>query len=246
MENEKFQVNFAPGMNEATLRVIELQKENVLPVLEPLEVSLTGTIGAVYEYLDKRIETSQFPQDRCHILVNREKMTITLVTNETDERNKSTVVGSLSLYPKFLEFGINSEKQWEPIKLGNFFKMNRAFFSDEEYNMKLVTELKNFNAKIDSKFSKSSEDNGSRSESYSQVVESNLPGSFNVRMPIFKGRPAEDLKVELSADVSGRNIYLSLVSPGAEVIVEEVRNKAIDEELERIKELAPYIAIIEQ
>lgn len=28
MENEKMQVNFAPGMTEATLRVIELHEEN--------------------------------------------------------------------------------------------------------------------------------------------------------------------------------------------------------------------------
>lgn len=31
MENEKMQVNFAPGVTEATLRVIELHEENELP-----------------------------------------------------------------------------------------------------------------------------------------------------------------------------------------------------------------------
>lgn len=45
MENEKMQVNFAPGMTEATLRVIELHEENELPVLEPDKVELAGTIG---------------------------------------------------------------------------------------------------------------------------------------------------------------------------------------------------------
>lgn len=47
-------------------------------------------------------------------------------------------------------------------------------------------------------------------------------------------------------DVDGRNIRLSLCSPGAEVIVEEERNKAIDEQLLLIRKLAPDIAIIEQ
>lgn len=36
MENEKMQINLAPGMEKATIKVIELDKENVLPVLEPL------------------------------------------------------------------------------------------------------------------------------------------------------------------------------------------------------------------
>lgn len=116
MENEKMQVNFAPGMTEATLRVIELHEENELPVLEPDKVELAGTIGSVYEFLLKRIsEKEQINQKRCYILVDREKMTLKLVTNETDSRNKATVRGELKHYPKFLEFGINTSKTWEPV-----------------------------------------------------------------------------------------------------------------------------------
>jgi hypothetical protein len=135
----------------------------------------------------------------------------------------------LKYYPKFLEFGINTSKTWEPVQLSKFFKMNRAFFKDAQYNMELVTVLKNFKASIDSK-----------------VENSNLPASFNLIVPIFKGRPAEEIEVEIIADVDGRNIRLSLCSPGAEVIVEEERNKAIDEQLLLIRKLAPDIAIIEQ
>ena len=91
MENEKMQVNFAPGVTEATLRVIELHEENELPVLEPDKVELAGTIGSVHEFLLKRIsEKEQINQKRCYILVDREKMTLKLVTNETDSRNKAT------------------------------------------------------------------------------------------------------------------------------------------------------------
>lgn len=247
MENEKMQVNFAPGVTEATLRVIELHEENQLPVLEPDKVELAGTIGSVHEFLLKRIsEKEQINQKRCYILVDREKMTLKLVTNETDSRNKATVRGELKYYPKFLEFGINTSKTWEPVQLSKFFKMNRAFFKDAQYNMELVTVLKNFKASIDSKVENSRQDNGSRTDNYSQVVNSNLPASFNLIVPIFKGRPAEEIEVEIIADVDGRNIRLSLCSPGAEVIVEEERNKAIDEQLLLIRKLAPDIAIIEQ
>ena len=165
------QVNFAPGVTEATLRVIELHEENELPVLEPDKVELAGTIGSVYEFLLKRIsEKEQINQKRCYILVDREKMTLKLVTNETDSRNKATVRGELKYYPKFLEFGINTSKTWEPVQLSKFFKMNRAFFKDAQYNMELVTVLKNFKASIDSKVENSRQDNGSRTDNYSQVV----------------------------------------------------------------------------
>ena len=139
-------------------------------------------------------------------------MTLKLVTNETDSRNKATVRGELKYYPKFLEFGINTSKTWEPVQLSKFFKMNRAFFKDAQYNMELVTVLQNFKASIDSKVENSRQDNGSRTDNYSQVVNSNLPASFNLIVPIFKGRPAEEIEVEIIADVDGRNIRLSLCS----------------------------------
>ena len=205
MEAEKMQINLAPGMEKATIKVIELDKENVLPVLEPLKVGLSGTIGSVAEFLTKRkSEPEQINQKRCHILVDREKMTIILITNETDGRNKAEVKGALAMYPKFIEFGINTEKTWEPAQLSRFIKMNRAFFTDITYNMELVSILKN------------------------------------------KGRSAEVIEVEIIADVDGRNIRLSLCSPGAEVVIEQERNKAINEQLKIIRELAPEIAIIEQ
>ena len=106
--------------------------------------------------------------------------------------------------------------------------------------------LEELQSQHDSKVENSRQDNGSRTDNYSQVVNSNLPASFNLIVPIFKGRPAEEIEVEIIADVDGRNIRLSLCSPGAEVIVEEERNKAIDEQLLLIRKLAPDIAIIEQ
>ncbi|MCM1221103.1 MAG: hypothetical protein NC548_42140 [Lachnospiraceae bacterium] len=248
METEKIQVNLAPGCEDATIRLIELNKDQSrLPVLEPVKIEIEGILGCVAEYLQKRLSTGQFCQSDCHILVDREEMTIALITNETDSRRRATIIGSLSFYPKYIQFGINNpEKQWSPAQLGNFFKLNRAFFANVEDNMMLVTTLKNFSAKVNQTVEKSREDNGSRSDTFSQVVNSNLPKSFTVNMPIFKGRGVEQIEVELIADVDGRDIKLSLCSPGAEVIVEEQRNAAIDEQLSLITSIAPDIAIIEQ
>lgn len=105
MENEKMQINLAPSMESATIKIIELEAENVLPVLEPLKVCLNGTIGIVSAFLTKRkSEPEQINQKRCHILVNRENMTIKLIVNETDGRNQAEVQGTLAMYPKFVEF----------------------------------------------------------------------------------------------------------------------------------------------
>ena len=52
-------------------------------------------------------------------------------------------------------------------------------------------------------------------------------------------------KVEAFAQVNGREVAFVLLSPGAQVTLEDLRDKVIDEQLEQIKEIAPEIAIIE-
>ena len=80
---------------------------------------------------------------------------------------------------------------------------------------------------------------------YKKVVESNLPESFTVKIPIFKGSEPETFSIEIIAHVEGRHAVLELISPDAAAVVEEVRDKLIDAELDKIKNLAPEIPIIE-
>ena len=82
-------------------------------------------------------------------------------------------------------------------------------------------------------------------DNYSQVVDSNLPKSFKLNIPLFKGFAQEEIEVEIYADVDGRDVSLSLVSAGANEAIEEYKNKVIDEQLEQIRQIAPDIVIIE-
>ena len=77
------------------------------------------------------------------------------------------------------------------------------------------------------------------------MVNSNLPESFTLSIPVFKGGDKENLEVETFAKIDGRNVAFVLMSPGAEETLETLRDTAIDKELEAIKEIAPEIAIIE-
>jgi hypothetical protein len=57
--------------------------------------------------------------------------------------------------------------------------------------------------------------------------------------------PAEDIGVETFAGIDGREVSFMLLSPGAAQTLEEVRDQVIDAELEKIRMLAPNIAILE-
>lgn len=244
-EDKKIVVNLPEGVTELTMREGAAMK--LLDPKPPVKIDLAGVIGVPVEFLSKRVsEADQINPKRCHVLVDREKVSITLITAENDEYETGKVVGKLSQHPKFAEFGINSGKGWEPNELGQFFKMNRAFFPDKAANMKLVTDLKNFEANVATKIERQKSEKGDFKDNYSGVVMSNLPEAFTVQLPIFKGMPAETIEVEFYASVNGREVTLQLISPGACQLLEDLRNRVIDEQIERIRGLSPEIAIIEQ
>ena len=245
MQNEKLQINFAPGIAKAELVLREGVAPKELDPKAPVKTKLNGVIGAVVEYLTKRINAGQFAQKDCHILVNRENIEITLIINEADEYKRGEIVGKLGYNPKFVEFGINGGKVWTPTELGMFIKMNRAFFADRTENMKLVSCLMNFTADVNNKIDRAVKENGNRTDNFAQVVNSNLPESFTIQMPIFKGMQPETIEVETFAQVNGREVAFVLLSPGAQATLEDLRDKVIDEQLKQIREIAPEIAIIE-
>ena len=213
-----------------------------LPNHEPLPVSIDGTIDTPLRWLEKKVEL--IDQKKAYISVSRDEMSIALVDKENDYYSNN-IAGELEASKEMREFGINTDKRWEPIKLSQFFKMHRAFFKDKTENMTLVYTLKNFKAKVNQDIERSKEENGSKTDNYSQVVDSNLPKSFKLNIPLFKGFACEEIEVEIYADVDGRDVSLSLVSAGANETIEEYKNRVIDEQLEKIRAIAPDIAIIE-
>ena len=244
MSENKLNVVVPKDYNGTPIEVVLREGEApvVLDPKEPERVVISGTIDTPFRWLEKRIELIN--QKASNIIVNRDVMGIALTVDETNYY-QSDIRGELKTSKEMMEFGINTEKKWEPIKLSKFIKMHRAFFTDKSQNMMLVSTLKNFKAKVNQDIERSKEENGSKVDNYSQVVDSNLPKSFKLNIPLFKGFACEEIEVEIYADVDGRDVSLSLVSAGANEAIEEYKNKVIDEQLEQIRQIAPDIVIIE-
>lgn len=247
MQNEKFQINVAEGVAKVEVVIREVDKVNELEVKAPVKLDIKGVIGSVAEFLiQRKDQPEQINQKRCHILVNRENISIQLIFNENDEYLKGSVTGTLSIHPKLKEFGINTGKVWTPTELGLFLKMNRAFFQDKTENMNLVTALMNFTGTVNNNIERAVKENGDRTDNFSQVVNSNLPKAFTLNIPIFKGMPAETIEVETFAQINGREVAFTLLSPAANQTMEDIRDKVIDEQLKDICSICCDIAIIEQ
>ena len=244
MAENKLNVVVPKDYNGTPIQVIlrEGKASNVIDPKEPEIVVIDGTIEAPQRWLEKRIDL--IDQKASNIIVNRDTMKIALTTDETNYY-RTKISGTLEASQEIKAFGINTDKSWESSKLSQFFKMHRSFFKDKTENMELVSKLKHFKAKINQDIERSREENGSKVDNYSQVVDSNLPKSFKLNIPLFKGFAPEEIEVEIYADVDGRNVSLSLVSAGANEAIEEYKNRVIDEQLDGIRQIAPDIVIIE-
>ena len=247
MQNEKLQINFGENNGTAQLIIREGKAKEILPELAPIKTDITGLITAPAEFLRKRqLDKTQIDPMHTHVLVDRDDNSIVLVMQDDDPYNRGFVIGRLYPSIKFRQFGINEAKGWEPNALGQFFKMNRAFFQDKAANMALVAQLKNFEATINSKLEKQQNEKGDFKDSYSGTVMSNLPDAFNLTIPIFSGMEPETIEVEFYATINGREVQLQLVSPGAEQLIQELRDQIIDDQIKAICDIEPLIAIIEQ
>lgn len=248
--DEKLQIHIHEGVDvskpiEIILREGAAAKASeVLPTKAPESISVAGVISTPFDWLGKRIDT--IDQKTANIKVDRETMTIALTINETDAYTKNTISGKVQLSEVFEKFGINDErKAWAPGKLGQFLRLNRGVFEDKEKCMVMVSNLKNFIANAKSEIQKQRDPSGSMAEVYKCQVESNLPKSFSVCVSVFKGTPKERIEVEFDHYLSDGEVYLQLVSPGANEMVEAYRDSCIDQVLEKIREIAPDIAILE-
>lgn len=244
MNENKININVPKEYDGTPIQVVirEGKAADPLPNQEPIAVEIDGTIDSPYNWLQKRV--GQIDQKQSHLLVDRDRMEITLNIDETDYYGHH-IYGKLEASKEMEAFGINTDKRWEPAKLAQFCKMHRAFFQDKSANMMLVSTLKNFKAKVNQDIERSKEENGSRTDNYSQVVDSNLPKSFKLNIPLFKGFAPEEIEVEIYADVDGRDVSLSLVSAGANETIEECKNRVIDDQIESIQAIAPDLVIIE-
>lgn len=208
---------------------------------EPKDLSISGILSNPLRYLEKRL--AAFPETECHIVVDREKISITLVANERDHV-KTNIVGQMEFHPSFLKFGINSGEYKTAYDLAELIKMNRSFFENQTVAMTLVNTLKNFKAKVNKEVEKSTNDRGDTRMLLDQVVQSNLPENFFLVVPIFKGEKKE--KVEVEIYINPHDLTCTLISPQVNESIEYLRDSAIDRNLDTIKEIAPSIVVFEK
>ncbi len=227
---------------ENGVKTLEIRTGEALELREPKIVNIVGTAETPLEWLKQRKE--QIQPKKAHLIVDVEKGTISLKEDETNPYG-ATITGQLEISPIFIKFGINSGEYKTPIEMSEFIKMNRVYFENRQEAMELVTKLRQFKAKVNKEVEQEVNLNkGDRRILLAQAVDSNIPPTFNVCLPLFKGVDKEIFEVETYFNPD--DLTCTLVSPMANERFEEIKSKKIDEIVSAIKTECPDIVIVFQ
>lgn len=239
MNEDKITVNILDGEKH----LLEIRHGDALPLKEPKVVNLEGSIETVSRFL--KIRADRLDQKTCHLIVDIEKGCMTLFVDETNPY-AGKVSGKIVPDPVLQSFGINTGKRYSLRDLSDFLKMRRSYFADVSEAMKLVTELRNFKAKVNKEMEKVSDNRGNSKIMLDQVVDSNVPEGFVLHVPLIKGSSRFRFKVDINIIPTDADMICMLESVDLKELEDETYEKYMEYELEQIHELAPDIVIINQ
>jgi hypothetical protein len=247
---EKIEIKASEGTHEIIVR--EGKASENFKVRKAINIS--GTIGLPLAHLEKESETIVNILDKVielkstniitesYLLIDRDLMAIEFVENAGKEY-ESRYEGKLKLNRDFLKFKVNHDETFTTIELANLIKMNRSFFESKTIAMKLVSTLRDFEAKIDKEVELKISDRGDKRTLKAQTVTTNIPAGFKMKLPIFKGQ--KELTFEIEIGIDPYEMSCRLISPEVNDIINETKNTIIDEQLAAIKELHDGLRIFE-
>lgn len=237
-EKKNIKINAAPGVSEIIFREGDAEKIHI-----PAGIKIDdGVIGSVQEYLKKKgIDEGEIQNS--YVVFSYEALSIDLSFAHRRE-NPDLIKGCLKLHPDLKTWDINGKTSYTTFSLADFVKMNRHYFENKDLAMKLVANLRDFKAALDTKIEAADDKRANRRVLVSQVAETNIPESFVLNLPVFVGTDSVAVKVEIN--INADDLSCNLISPDLKQIIDQETKKVIDEELAEIKKLYPDLRIFQK
>lgn len=219
--------DYLKSEGELIIRVGDAEKIN-----PPVKLVVDGVITAPGDFWEKR--KGLHDPEKTHVLINLLNGSIKLSVDENNV-NSSVISGKLSLNPELTALSINSSKTTTVKELMGLLKMNRVFFTDKDENAKIVTNLQNWKAKIETDLEASNNHRGTQRNVKNIDLIHTMDESFVLEIPIFKGMNPSKFKVDICIDVRDAAVVVWLESRELKELEILCRNAAIEIEKKRFE-----------
>ncbi len=200
----------------------------------PEPVIINGTISAPSRFIKKRTDT--YNKDKSHCKVSETEGEIRLYIDEQNHFGYYHITGKVELGKRFLELGINTDKTYEPTELANRFRLMRSIFKNHSDHARINKNLRNLKARINGQMEDLDDRKGNRSILYKQTVESNIPDSFILNLPLIEGEEPEEIEVAVILEVNQGAIHCYLESVEGQDRIDELRKSLVKEEVAKIED----------
>lgn len=237
---EDVKVHVYPTSTEVVIRSGEAPK-----IEPPTPINISGQITAPRLFFEARKgetylrfdggplpaePTPMFAVRDCHVIVDRNNRTIKFV-QEDRSYWKNTITGTLHFSKVFREFDVNGTTPRRPQELAKLLKRYLFLFSDRENAMKLISDLMNFKGSIKADVEDSKDNRGNRKNSVAVAVETNIPVSFVLQLPVFDGRPKIAFAVEIVIEAQNNQaVDCYLQSTDVYAFIEDETDTIIEDE----------------
>ena len=237
---QEVNVNVTNSNGEPIKVIIEERTGDALPLKEPRKIAIIGSSETALRWVQANY--ANFDNDKAVIIVNRDKMTIT-IAEDLNSIYGTEIQSKLVVSSEIIKLGINTDAAYDNHGLSRLLRMNRGLLSDKAGSLKLVSDLKNLKIKAEKLVESANDNRGSISEKREIAIkECNIPTVIQFEIPVFKGSKKQLIEVEL--DINPMNYDISLVSPQLNEIIETTKNEIMDSEIADLKSFT--IVILEE
>lgn len=240
---EKLEFVFPPDFKggEIVYRTGSAAPIEQLPEMDIIE----GDINTVASFVKKRYwNGSPSPEalglqfidrDRAIVTVDRDKFEIQLELNP--EHPRGTVVkGALSFAPELLKFRINTSNAFTREELVKLIRFNKVWFKDRMQADTVEKAYMAFSAEVNAKIGKDSDLRGNVENTYKKTVTTNIPESFILNIPVFKGQGKKQFLVSIIIEATDANTRFYLESVDLSDLIQIESEIILKEQLEACKD----------
>lgn len=236
MEKPEIKVNFSPQGDKGVILVGTANTPK-----EPKALDVQGDFTAVGNYLRIKYERAnpfqEIRPENAIVICDFDNLTIQLQTNPNDITS-TTVTGRAEFSKEYKEFGINQSKFYNREQLIKLFRFYRRYFPNKEENANLLGAYQNFTASVNKNIADNSDLRGNRNSQFQKTVRTDLPESFVVEIPVFKGEEPVSFPVEICIEDNDSGVRFWFESVELDELIQSKKEEMFARELEQCKDLA--------
>jgi len=202
-------VHPAPDFSGKTNAEVVVRQGKALDPREPAKIVVAGNIESIGAFLRQRyadekagFDLQKVDREKAIVLVDKDNNKIQL---KLDPQNfyGTEITATLEESTELAVFGINKEREFSREDLIKLFRFNKLHFADPVKCDDLVKSLQRFSAKAYVDLTKEDDTRGNFAAAVTKKVETGIPESFVLSIPIYKGQPKITFEVSICLDVIG-------------------------------------------